>query len=80
MGLESKRSNRLLTSKGYSMKLKDLLQVMDDITQLSIVINDQESLYITDISKMPSRLFDYQINYIGAKCEDVLNIFLIKKK
>jgi len=61
------------------MKLGELLKVMDDITQLSIVINDKESLYITDISKMPSHLFDYQIDYIGAKCEDVLNVFLIKK-
>ena len=61
------------------MKVKDLLQVMDDITQLSIITNGKESLYITDISKMPSYLFDYQIDYIGAQCEDVLNVFLIEK-
>ena len=78
MGLESKRSNRLLTSKGYNMILQDLLKVMDDITQLSIATDEKESLYITDISKMPTYLFNYQIDYIGAKCEDVLIIFLKK--
>ena len=60
------------------MKLIDLLKVMDDITQLSIVIDGKESLYITDISKMPSHIFNYKINYIGAKQEDVLVIFLEK--
>lgn len=60
------------------MKLIDLLKVMDDITQLSITIDGKESLYITDISKMSSHLFDYQIDYVGAKCEDVLVIFLKK--
>jgi hypothetical protein len=60
------------------MKLIDLLKVMDDITQLSITIDGKESLYITDISKMSSQLFDYQIDYVGARCEDVLVIFLKK--
>ena len=60
------------------MKLIDLLKVMDDITQLSIVTDTKESLYVEDISKMPTYLFDYQIDYIGAKCEDCLVIFLKK--
>ena len=60
------------------MKLIDLLKVMDDITQLSIVTDEKESLYIEDISKTPKYLFDYQIEYIGARCEDCLAIFLKK--
>ena len=45
------------------MKLIDLLKVMDDITQLSIVIDGKESLYITDIGKTPSHIFNYKIDY-----------------
>ena len=73
-----KQAKQSPANKGEYMKLIDLLKIMDDITQLSIVIDGKESLYITDISKMSSQLFDYQIDYIGAKCEDVLVIFLKK--
>lgn len=61
------------------MKLIDLLGLMDDITQLDINAQDfEEPIYITDISKMPKELLDREIDYIGAKCEDVLAIFLKK--
>lgn len=62
------------------MTLQDLLKVMDDITQLDInAINFEEPLYITDVSKIPTILLSCQIDYIGAKCEDVLSVFLIEK-
>ena len=63
------------------MKLKDLLQVMDDITQLDInAKNFNEPLYLTHIDKVPTDLLNWEIDYIGAQCEDVLAVFLIEKK
>lgn len=62
------------------MKLKDLLKVMDDITQLDINAQSfNEHLYIKYVDKVPANLLDWEIDYIGAKCEDVLMIFLIEK-
>ena len=63
------------------MKLQDLLRVMDDITQLDInADNFDEPLYLTHIDKVPADLLNWEIDYIGAQCEDVLAVFLIKKK
>ena len=79
MELENKRGNRLLTKEAY-MKLNDLLKVMDDITQLNIysIKNLKEPMHITDISKIPFNLLNWQVDYIGAQCEDVLSVFLIE--
>ena len=61
------------------MKLVDLLSLMDDITWLDINTQDFEKpMHITDISKIPPHLLDYQIDYIGAKSVDVLAVFLKK--
>lgn len=63
------------------MKLKDLLRVMDDITQLDInAENFNEPLYLTHVGNVPTDLLDWEIDYIGAKCDDVLVVFLIEKK
>lgn len=62
------------------MTLIDLLQVMDDITELVInATSFEKPLHITNMSKMPTALLGWQIDYVGAKCEDVLNVFLIEK-
>lgn len=59
------------------MKISDLLSLMDDLTQLDINAQDfEEHIYITDMSKMPKELLNREIDYIGAKCEDCLMIFL----
>lgn len=59
------------------MKIITLLSLMDDITNLEINAQDfKEPICITDISKMPKELLNREIDYIGAKCEDCLAIFL----
>lgn len=69
------------TAKEIIMKLKDLLRVMDDITQLEInADNFNEPLYIPYLSNVPTNLLDWEIDYIGAKNLDVLVVFLIEKK
>lgn len=79
MELESRRSNRLLTSRGYNMKLKDLLQIIEKNTKIIVVIAEtDEEHYFDFVKEVHQKYMDKEVELIGASIfqSNVIEILL----
>ena len=81
MGLESKRSNRLLTSKGYNMKVKDLLKVLYEFTEIKIFeYGAARGEFFYQVAVVDTKYFDREIDQVSASSDETNEIEIVLKK
>ena len=81
MGLESKRSNRLLTSKGYNMKVKDLLKVLFEFTEVEIFeYGAARGEFFYQVAAVDTTYFDREIDQVSASSDETDKIEIVLKK